>query len=59
MISVSAVNPCFRELRRERAFPPWLLGPVLFLAFVLFVCSCFFDAIFHPRKTSVLFTQLT
>jgi hypothetical protein len=30
-MSVFAVSPCFLELRRERALPAWVRGPVLFL----------------------------
>ena len=48
MMRVFAVNPCFRELRRERPLPPGLLGPVLFFAFALFASSCLFDGIIDP-----------
>jgi len=31
-MTVSAVNPCFRALRRDRCFPSRVLGPVLLRA---------------------------
>ena len=40
MMSVFAISPCFRELRRERALPACVLGPVLFSALALFAGSC-------------------
>jgi hypothetical protein len=39
-MSVFAVRPCLRELSRDRAFPAWLLGPVLFVELYLFALSC-------------------
>src|SRR5262249_46739303 len=45
MISICAVRPCLRELRRDRALPAWLRGPVLCVAFARLACSCLFDVI--------------
>ena len=61
MMSVFAVRPCLRELSRDRAFPAWLLGPVLFVRLCLFALSCLSDVmvrspIFHV--SSVLFCHL-
>jgi len=49
-----AINPCFRELRLDRALPAWVLGPVLFFAFVLLASSWLFDAIIRsPLGVSI------
>jgi hypothetical protein len=55
------VRPCLRELSRDRAFPAWLLGPVLFVELYLFALSLFVRChveipIFH--MSSVLFFHL-
>src|SRR5262249_7714529 len=33
MMNIFAVRPCLHALRRERALPVWLRGPVLFVEF--------------------------